>query len=87
MVYRIVFTRNAKKSLDRLPEDVKQRIESALTRIRVRPFDFVDRMINYTFYKLRIGHYRVILDIKNNDLIILVVETGHRRNIYKRFIT
>ena len=84
MSYRIIFTTHAKKSIQKLPEKVKSRIEAALLRIQTRPFDFVEKMINHPFFKLRVGEYRIILDIRDNELIILVVEAGHRRNIYKR---
>ena len=84
MSYRIIFTTHAKKSIQKLPEKVKSRIEAALLRIQTRPFDFVEKMTNHPFFKLRVGEYRIILDIRDNELIILVVEAGHRRNIYKR---
>ncbi|MCZ7372487.1 MAG: type II toxin-antitoxin system RelE/ParE family toxin [Candidatus Methanoperedens sp.] len=35
-------------------------------------------------YKLRVGDYRVIMDIDNKNLIILVLKAGHRRNIYDK---
>ena len=84
MSYSIIFSPHAKKSIQKLPEKVKSRIEAALLRIQTRPFDFVEKMINHPFFKLRVGEYRIILDIRDNELIILVVEAGHRRNIYKR---
>lgn len=85
LLYRIVFTFNAKKSIVKLPITVQDRIDKTLLRIIVRPYDFIERMVNYPFFKLRIGEYRLILDVRDQDLIILVVEGGHRRNIYKRF--
>lgn len=34
-------------------------------------------------YRLRVGDYRVIYDIEDQQLIILVVGVGHRREIYR----
>ena len=85
MSYKIIFTSYAKKSIQKLSKEVQSRIETALLRIQTRPFDFVEKMTNHPYFKLRVGYYRIILDIKNNELIIYVVETGHRKNIYKRF--
>lgn len=34
-------------------------------------------------YRLRVGDYRVIYDIIDGELIILVVGVGHRREIYR----
>ena len=33
-------------------------------------------------WSLRIGDYRAIYQIKNNELIILVIKIGHRKNVY-----
>jgi len=34
-------------------------------------------------WRYRVGDYRLICQIKDNELIILFVEVGHRKNIYK----
>ena len=85
MVYRIVFTKHAARSLKKLPSDTKERIRLTLLRIQVRLFDYLEKLINHPYYKLRVGDYRIIIDVINDDLVILVVEVGNRRNIYKRF--
>jgi len=63
---------------------MQKRIISALARIRIRPEAYVSKLAGDPGYKLRIGDYRVILDIDKNRLIILVIKIGHRRNIYKK---
>ena len=40
-------------------------------------------MVNRPAWRMRIGDYRVLYEIKENRLIILVVEIGHRREIYR----
>ncbi|MCG3218774.1 MAG: type II toxin-antitoxin system RelE/ParE family toxin [Candidatus Heimdallarchaeota archaeon] len=84
MPYKILFTPHAKKTIQKLPDEIKSRIETALLRIQTRPFDFVEKMTNLPYFKFRVGEYRLILDIRDKELIILVVAVGHRRNIYKR---
>ena len=43
----------------------------------------VKRLTNFTpEYRLRVGDYRVIMDIEHNELQILVLKIGHRKNIY-----
>ncbi len=85
MVYRVVFTKHAARSLKKMPSDIKERIRLALLRIKVRPFDYLEKLISHPYYKLRVGDYRIIVDVINKDLVILVVEAGNRRNIYKQF--
>ncbi|MBR9681166.1 MAG: type II toxin-antitoxin system RelE/ParE family toxin [Candidatus Altiarchaeota archaeon] len=35
------------------------------------------------FHRIRVGDYRVIIQIENNKMVIFVIEVGHRKNIYK----
>lgn len=35
-------------------------------------------------HRVRVGDYRLIYSVENNELIIVVVSVGHRRDIYKK---
>lgn len=83
-MYEVLLSEGAKKQLEKLDKPVRQRIVSALERIRVRPEAFVTRLVGQPYYKLRVGDYRIILDIDKGRLMILVIENGHRKNVYKR---
>ena len=85
MAYRFVFSKHASRSFNKLPAETKKRIEGSLLRIQVRPLDFVEKIVNHPYYKLRVGDYRIIMDVIEKDIVILVLEVGHRKNIYKRF--
>jgi len=83
MTYSILFSQTAEKQLKKLDKGVQERILMSLERIRIRPYDFVKKLSGYSYYRFRVGDYRVILDIKKEQLIILVIEVGHRKSIYK----
>lgn len=82
-MYEIKFSKKAERQLYKLPLLIQRRIVNSLERIRVRPFHFIKRKQGYPYYILRVGEYRIILDIRQNQLLILVVEVGHRKKIYK----
>ncbi len=82
-MYSIEFTQLAQKQFNKLSKDIKIRVVATLKRIRVRPYPHVKKLVGSPFFRLRVGRYRVILDIKDDVLIILVVGLGHRKNIYK----
>jgi mRNA interferase RelE/StbE len=82
-MYEIIVSDLAKKQLDRINQEMKDRIGVVLERIRIRPFSFVKKLVGSPYYRLRVGDYRVILDIKEDKLIIFVIELGHRKSIYK----
>ncbi len=57
---------------------------AALERIRIRPEAYITKLVGDPGYKLRVGDYRVIMDIDKGKLLILVIKIGHRRNIYEK---
>jgi mRNA interferase RelE/StbE len=69
-----------------LEKIVQGRIIAALERIRIRPQAYVTKLVGDPGYKLRVGDYRLIMDIDNNKLTILVLKAGHRKNIYQKTI-
>lgn len=83
-MYEIVLSDTAKRQFDKLEKNDQERIGSVFERIKIRPEHFIQRLVNSHYYKLRVGEYRVILDVIHDKLVILVVEIGHRRNVYKK---
>ncbi|TET49867.1 MAG: type II toxin-antitoxin system RelE/ParE family toxin [Actinomycetota bacterium] len=83
-MYEIIFSQKAKKQLFKLEKNIQGRIIAALERIRIRPEDYITKLVGDPGYKLRVGDYRLIMDLDNNNLLILVIKVGHRKNIYKK---
>lgn len=83
MTYGIIFSDSSLKQLKKLEKNVQERIISTLERIKIRPQAYVTKLVGDPGYRLRVGDYRVILDIDEGNLIILVIKIGHRKKIYK----
>jgi len=84
MSYEITFTDTSRKQFRKLEKDAQERIIKALERIRIRPESYVRKLVGGIGYRLRVGDYRIILDIYKFELVILVVKIGHRKNIYDK---
>lgn len=82
-MYQIIFAPKARKQLLKLEKDTQKRILKALKRIRIRPESFLTKLVDDPSFKLRVGDYRLFIDIIEDKLILLVIKIGHRRNIYK----
>ena len=82
-MYSIKFSKTAHKQLHQLEKNTQIRIISTLERIRIRPYSHVKKIVGSPYFRLRVGDYRVILNIQENRLIIYVIEVGHRKSIYK----
>ena len=84
MTYKVIFSDKALKQLKKMEKNVQERIIAVLERIRIRPEAYVIKLIGDPGYRLRVGDYRVIMDIDHKELHILVLKVGHRKNIYGR---
>ncbi len=83
MSYEIHWDSKARDFLRTIERDIAKRIFDKVDSIRDNPKHFVERLVELNGYKLRVGDYRVILDIDESVLLIEVRLVGHRKNIYK----
>ena len=84
MIYKIVPTPKFAKNFKKLDPFVRKQIKSYLNRVTENPRAKGKALVvNRTGqWRYCIGAYRVIVNIQDNELIILALEVGHRRDIY-----
>lgn len=82
-MYSIVFHKKAEEQFKKLDRLFQKRIAGHLERIKIRPHHFVKKLVGSELYSLRVGEYRIILDIQNKLLVIYIFEIGHRKKVYK----
>ena len=88
MTWRVEFESQAEKELSRIDPQYARRIlkylnERISTDEDPRRFGDPLRYELTGLWKYRIGDYRVICDIQDEVLLVLVVRIGHRRHVYK----
>ena len=87
MKYKVVFSEKARKDLKKLDKHIaalilgwlEKNIEGS-TNPRIHGKGLVGNMSGQ--WRYRIGDYRVICEIQDDEVIVLVLEVGHRREIY-----
>jgi len=85
-VYKIVFTKRSFKSLRRIPKPVAAQMRSKLVEIAKNPYaphSNVKKLQGRSGFRLRVGTWRLIYEIQDDQLIILVLKVGSRGDIYK----
>ncbi|HLC84521.1 MAG TPA: type II toxin-antitoxin system RelE/ParE family toxin [Candidatus Nanoarchaeia archaeon] len=82
-MYEIVYSQQAAKDIKKLPKELQERIISSLERIRIRPYPHVKKLVGCPYFRLRVGDYRVIMDIIEGKILIFVIEVDHRSRIYQ----
>jgi len=88
MSYKVNYTAKARKDLKNLPLDVAQRIILSINGIRDDPYAHVKKIKGtkrHPLYTCSACEYRVIRDITEDRLLIMVMTTGHRSKIYQKY--
>ena len=83
MPFEIIWSRSAEKELKKLDRLISKRIYDAVGKLREDPYRNIKKLTNSDLFRLRVGNYRVIMDINEDQLRILVIKVGHRKLIYK----
>ncbi len=85
MPYRIEFRPAARKNFKALPPGIVDRIDRAILALadNPRPPGVKKLAGQDNRWRIRVGDYRVIYEIHDDVLWVLVVEIGHRREIYR----
>ena len=83
MTYKLVYTNRAAKDIQKLQAEIRKRMGKALLRYDQDPLKYSERLSDPKLgtYRFRMGDYRIIFDIEDNDIVVLRV--GHRRHIYR----
>lgn len=85
MDWRIEFTRNADKAMRKLDKGVAARVFDELDEIaKLEDPRSRGKALTGNLAAYRVGDYRILCDINDGRLVILVVDVAHRREVYKR---
>ena len=85
MKYKIEVQRSAAKSLKKIPEPDRKRIIKKIDELaeQLPSHEGTKMKGNNPFHKVRVGDYRIVYEIQDEILVILVVKIGHRKDIYR----
>ncbi len=84
MGYAVIFQRAAQKALAGLPSPVRENIALAISRLSSNPrMPGVKRLTNSPYHRARVGSYRIIYEIKDAELIVLVIRIADRKEVYR----
>ncbi len=79
-----MLSKRVAKFIDKLDSQDRDRIVLSLDKLRIRPEAYLTRLVGDKSYKFRVGDYRLIVDVEHDKLLVLVIDVGHRKNIYKK---
>lgn len=86
MAYTVRITRPAKQALRKIDRKDQQRIAARINQLAADPRPEGTRKLSgeQDLYRVRVGDYRVIYQVEDQALVVLVIRIGHRRDVYRR---
>jgi len=84
MTYLVRIAPAAERQLRRFDPQVRRRVQAAIDLLasNPRPPKAIQLVGGAGEWRVRTGDYRIIYDIQDDHLIVLVLRVGHRRDIY-----
>ena len=86
--YQVEFVRSARKEFERLPAKLRVRVVEALNILSQNPHSEFLRVKKLKgaeeLYRIRIGDHRLVYEVRDERLVVIVVKIGHRRDVYRR---
>lgn len=85
-MYTVVFTKQAVHVLRHLPRNTAELIRSKITEIAQDPYathNNVTKLVGRPGYRLRVGDWRVIYELQNEQVVLLVLKIGPRGEVYE----
>ena len=85
-MYTIIFAKRAYRTLRKIPRNTSGLIREKLEQIAADPYaqhNNVTKLQNRPGYRLRIGDWRVIYEVQDDKLIVLVLKIGTRGDVYR----
>lgn len=85
VIWKVIYAPKAVKDIDALPKEIGKQIVLKIREIKEDPYSgILEKMINTPYYKFRVGVYRGIVQIINDNLIVFVLKVKHRSQVYKK---
>ncbi len=82
--FEVIFRQSVAKDLRQIPKKDIKRILQRIEALRSEPRPpGVEKLSGQEKYRIRQGVYRILYEIRNNELIVVVVKIGHRRDVYR----
>ncbi len=81
--YTVQITKNVEKVLDRLPDRIVYPILERIADLANNPRPKgCKKLRGRNGYRIRQGNYRIIYEIFDSELVVVIIAVGHRKDIY-----
>jgi len=81
--YKIVIKKSAAKEIEKLPRKDRSRIVERISGLSIDPRPVgCCKLSGQEKYRIRQGNYRILYQLIDDEVLVVVVKVGHRRDVY-----
>ena len=87
-MYKVIVGKKIIKKARKIPQDISKQIDEVIINLSKNPTPHnCLKMSGYeNRYRIRVASYRIVYDIYEDELVVLVVEISHRKDVYKKMV-
>lgn len=83
-MWTIKWDKKAEKKFDKLENQIQRRIQTFLNeRLIYNPEYHSTQLVGVNYFRARVGDYRIIFELQDDKVVILVLDLGHRKEVYQ----
>ncbi|MDZ4858582.1 MAG: type II toxin-antitoxin system mRNA interferase toxin, RelE/StbE family [Candidatus Hydrogenedentes bacterium] len=84
MDYKVEISRRARRDLRALHVEISKRIDTHILALANDPRPAgSQKLAGHATYRIRVGDYRILYEIYDKKLVVVVIRAGHRKEIYR----
>jgi mRNA interferase RelE/StbE len=85
MAYQVLLTPRARRDVEKLPKTVGERVAAAIDALAIdpRPRGVKKLQGDENLWRVRVGSYRLVYEIHDDRLIVLIVRIADRKEVYR----
>lgn len=83
--YQVVYKQSVDKDLRKIPTDARKQIITKIKALAADPFPPESTKLRGVtdLYRIRYATYRVLYQVRDGELVVVVIKVGHRKEIYR----
>lgn len=83
--YEVKLVPTARRVLLKLPARIRAQVAEAVGALAAEPRPPGCKKLagNADYFRIRVGDYRVLYEVREREILLLVIKIGHRRDVYR----
>jgi mRNA interferase RelE/StbE len=84
MSYHIEFSPRADRQFRKLARDIQIALKPAIESLASNPYPSKIKKLEENVFRLRKGDFRVVYEVQEKALIVIMIKIGHRKGVYRK---